>query len=128
MFRDKFQNEDIDKCNPSCEKESCETDVFQEMDVCVPISIEPYVDLGEAEVECIEDPYIDSLHFCKCNKNETCKFTIYQKICVMIPVEFKAIARSGSTSVICGDISDEDCPTHICDEEGYFYIKGKMVE
>lgn len=46
----------------------------------------------------------------------------------MIPVEFKAIARSGPTSVICGDISDEDCPTHICDEEGSFYIKGKMVE
>lgn len=76
----------------------------------------------------ISNQYIESLHYCKCKKNETCKFTICQKLCVMIPVEFKAIARSGPTSVICGDISDEDCPTHICDEEGSFYIKGKMVE
>ncbi len=50
------------------------------------------------------------------NKNGTCKFTLVQKLCVMVPVEFREAARSGPTSVICGNASDEECPTYVCDE------------
>jgi len=47
----------------------------------------------------------------------------------------QAAARSGPTSVICGNVSDEDCPTYVCGEEGEpeenpkynFYTKGKGV-
>jgi len=135
MFKDKFKNE-IDCCNPSCEKDDCNVNAFQEIDVCVPITIEPYVNLGEAVIECIDDPYLSPVPCCTWNKNGTCKFTIAQKICVMVPIEFKATATSGPTSVICGNTSDVDCPTFVCDENVEyeykpklynFYIKGKGV-
>lgn len=135
MFKEKFHN-DIDKCSPCCDEDGCNVNAFQEMDICVPITIEPYVNLSETIVECIDDPYISPAPYCKCNKNGTCKFTIAQRLCVMVPIEFKASASSGPTSVICGEISDEDCPSYICDENSKyepqppykFYIKGKPVQ
>ncbi|TWH82732.1 hypothetical protein [Sedimentibacter saalensis] len=129
----------IPKCannlNPQCGDNGCDVTAFQEMDVCVPVTIEPYVNIGETTVECIDDPYLTPVPCGTWNKNGTCKFTLVQKLCVMVPVEFRAAARSGPTSVICGNASDEDCPTYVCDEEGEteenqkynFYIKGKGV-
>jgi len=138
MFSKNFQN-DIDNCNPPCDENECNINAFQEIDVCVPITVEPYVNLGEAVVECLDDPYIANIPCCTKNKNGTCKFTIAQRLCVMVPIEFKASASSGPTSVICGDTSDEDCEaTPVSGEnDGFesdiksllkFYIKGKMVE
>ncbi|MEL7646499.1 MAG: hypothetical protein AAGU76_00315 [Sedimentibacter sp.] len=134
MFRDRFHSEEGD-CLKICEDEGCDVTAFQEIDVCVPITIEPYVDLGAAEVECIDEPYIVTSPCRNWNKNGTCRFTIAQKLCVKVPVEFKAAATSGPTAVVCGESSEEDCPGCDCEEElpccekprqGY-YIKGKEV-
>jgi len=147
MFKEKFQN-DIDNCNQSCSEDICDVTAFQEIDVRVPITIEPYVNLSEAIVECVEDPYLMPVSCCACNKNGTCKFAIAQKLCIIVPVEFKAIASSGPISVICGDTSDGDCISNVFDENaGYepepelepepeydpqpqnkYYIKGKLVK
>lgn len=137
MFKGNF-HDDIDNCNHCCEEDNCNVNAYQEIDVCVPITIEPYVDLGEAVIECIEEPCIQPCVYNPCNKNGTCKFTIEQRLCVMVPIEFKAKAKSGPTSVICGDVSDEGCQTYDCDENSdckhennlpyKFYVKGKMVE
>lgn len=138
MYKENYNNH-IDNFNSCCEEDSCNVNAFQEIDVCVPITIEPYVDLGEAVVECIDEPCISLSHSSgACNKSGACKFTIEQKLCVMVPIEFKATAKSGPTSVICGDASDEDCQSNNCDEnfeyntdlkKPYrFYIRGKKIE
>lgn len=137
MFKDK-NNIDIENYDFPCSENSCDVNIFQDLDVCVPITVEPFVKLHEAEVECIDEPYIVSSQYnCK-NKNGTCRFNLAQKLCIMIPIEFKAKTSSGPTSVICGDISDEDCPSFVCKENDEddsikrnpfnFYIKGKRVE
>lgn len=138
MFKDKSLNDDIERNNHPCNDDSCDVSIYQDIDVCVPIIIEPYVNLHEAEVECIDEPYIVSSSCNPKNKNGTCRFNLAQKLCIMIPVEFKAKACSGPTSVICGDISDEDCPSAICEESDEenpfkrkpfnFYIKGRRIE
>ncbi|KAF5042579.1 hypothetical protein DSECCO2_511170 [anaerobic digester metagenome] len=56
-----------------------------------------------------------------------------QKLYMVVFVEFSAKSRSGPTSVICRNVSDEDCPTYVCGKEGEpeenpkynFYIKGE---
>lgn len=135
MYNENFQNRE-EICASVCGETGCEVNAFQELDVCVPITIEPYVNISEAVVECIEDPCIVPVPCRTWNKNGTCKFTIAQKLCVMVPIEFKATASSGPTSVICGDVSDEECPSYDCEENGgsnhnhkqyNFYIKGKEV-
>lgn len=137
MFKDKFGNE-IEELERYCD-DSCDVTVYQDIDVCVPITVEPYVNLHEAVVECIDEPYIvTNPNWSRC-KNGTCKFNLAQKLCVMIPIEFKANATSGPTSVVCGDISDEGCPTDVCGDRGEeldirrkspfnFYIKGRKID
>lgn len=136
MFNDKT-NHEIDDFINNCSDDECDLTVYQDLDVCVPITVEPYANLHEAEVECIGEPYIITSPCNSRNKNGTCRFNLAQKICIMIPIDFKAKATSGPTSVVCGDISDEGCPSdgcNECDDSRHqkspfnFYIKGKRIE
>ncbi len=106
MNKDKYNNDIEEFCN----QYGCDVTVFQNLDVCVPIAVEPYVNLHEAEVECLDEPCIVTNPNWSKGKNGTCRFSLVQKLCIVIPVEFRAKATSGPTSVVCGDISDEGCP------------------
>lgn len=137
MYKDKSDN-DMNELEKYF-NDGCDVTVYQDIDICVPITVEPYAKLHEAEVECIDEPYIVTNPNWAKGKNGTCRFNLAQKLCIMIPIEFKAKATSGPTSVICGDISDEGCPTDCHCHEGRednrhnkspfdFYIKGKRIE
>lgn len=54
---------------------------------------------------------------CKGKKNDTCVFTITQRICVEVPVIFGATATAGDTFVDCLAASAEDICTNCSDEE-----------
>lgn len=135
MFKEK--NNDIEKFIDPCNENGCDVTIYHDVDVCVPITVEPYVNLHEAEVECIDEPYIVTSSCSPKNKNGTCRFNLAQKLCIMIPIEFRAKTTSGPTSVICGDISDEGCPSEVCNESEEhryqkspfnYYIKGKRID
>ncbi len=113
MNKDKYNNEIEEFCN----QYGCDVTVFHDLDVCVPITVEPYVKLHEAEVECLDEPFIMTNPNWSKEKNGTCRFNLAQKLCIVIPVEFRAKATSGPTSVVCGDISDEGCPNERCPDE-----------
>lgn len=108
-----------------CNEDSCDVTAFQEIDVCVPITVEPYVDLGEPIIECIEEPCLVPIPCGAWNKKKgKCRFTICQKLSIMIPIEFKAEALSGPPSVNCsggGEEEDEEegeWPPYICCGQG----------
>ncbi len=113
MNKDKYNNEIEEFCN----QYGCDVTVFHDLDVCVPITVEPYVKLHEAEVECLDEPFIMTNPNWSKEKNGTCRFNLAQKLCIVIPVEFRAKATSGPTSVVCGDISDEGCPNERCPDD-----------
>lgn len=122
-------------------KNNCDVTAFQEIDVCVPITVEPYVDLGEPIIDCIEEPYLIQIPCGSWDKKKRkCRFTICQKLCIMIPIEFYVDACSGPVSVNCSDGEEEEedeCqrPPFICcgNEERpsfdlpdfYYYVKNK---
>lgn len=110
MFKDKYEN-DIEKCN----KDGCDVKVYQDVDLSVPITVEPYVDLGEAIIECIEEPCLEPIPCGAWNKKGKCRFCISQKLSIMIPIEFKVDALSGPVSVNCfGQEEEDECPPYIC--------------
>jgi hypothetical protein len=111
MFKDKYGN-DIEECS----KDGCDVTVYQDVDLSVPITVEPYVDLGEAIIECIEEPCLIPIPCGAWNKKSKCKFCISQKLCIMIPIEFKVDALSGPVSVNCPgqEEEEEECPPYIC--------------
>lgn len=102
----------------SKKKEDCEVSGFQEATVCVPVTVKPCAEICKTKIRCIGCPKIDR----KCcddhshggrpdydHKNGTCTFTITQKICVEVPVKFKADADIGMPIVDCGKADDKDC-------------------
>jgi hypothetical protein len=103
-----------------CNENHCDVTAFQEIDVCVPITVEPYVDLGEPIIECIEEPCLLPIPCDAWNKKSKCKFTICQKLNIMIPIEFKAETCSGPPSVSCLGSEEEEeedaWPPYICCE------------
>lgn len=132
--------------NTPYNENSCDVTAFQEIDVCVPITVEPYVDLGEPIIDCIEEPCLVPIPCGSWNKKGKCKFYISQKLSIMIPIEFKAETCSGAASIRCleQEAEEEDCspniccetlqrPTFVCCEEEhtpeipnfYYYVRGK---
>jgi len=133
-----------------CNENSCDVTAFQEIDVCVPINLEPYVDLGEPIIDCIEEPYLIPIPCDSWDKKKRkCRFTICQKLSIMIPIEFYVYACSGPASVDC--TGEEECyyhdeclpltccgkeepPPFVCcvkeevkyeDPDFYYYVKGR---
>jgi hypothetical protein len=131
----------------SCNEDSCDVTAFKEIDVCVPITVEPYIDLGEPIIECIEEPCLVPIPCAAWNKkNGKCRFTICQKLSIMIPIEFKAEALSGPPSVNCSaggeeeeedEEDEEECPPYIFCGQGeglplqekildfYYFVRGR---
>ena len=103
-----------------CYENHCDVNTVQEIDVCVPITVEPYVDLGDPIIECIEEPSLVPIPCGAWDKRGKCRFAISQKLSIMIPIEFKAEACSGPASISCLGQEEEEqegeCPPYICCE------------
>jgi len=92
------------------QEEGCPTTTYQEVDVCVPVTIAPYATVGEAVVSCCGDPTItQGTAACAGSTGGTCSFTISQRVCVAVPVTFGANAQVGDYAVNCGTAGNGNC-------------------
>ena len=98
-------------------KETCEAHAFQEASVCVPVEVIPFAKAGHVKTFCKGKPIITSGCIeCPGSINNKCHFTITQKICVKVPVEFGANTVVGSPHVKCERPSGHDCKDCDIDE------------
>lgn len=93
------------------EKAGCDALGFQDVNVCVPITIKPFGEVGNAKTKCLGKAEIASgCKKCAGKPGEMCQFTISQKLRVEVPVVFGARAEVGETFVDCKRPHDyEDC-------------------
>lgn len=104
-FAKKFDNYDYDN-------KVCATG-FRDVNVCVPVTITPEVNVGNARVKRIGKAEVSD--YCCGGKEETsCSFTISQKLRVEVPVDFDAKATPGKTFIDC-DCDCGDC----CDDNDW---------
>ena len=98
-------------CGPALSLvDACPTTARQEVDVCVPITITPYATVGDAMITCCGDPVITGgTAACSGIPGGSCSFTVSQRVCVSIPVQFGASTASGSYAVRCGDAGEGTC-------------------
>lgn len=95
---DKDKKEDTEKCETGCS-----TVGFQDVNVCIPVTIKPFGEAGNAKTTCIGKAVISSeCDECPGKTGEVCKFTISQKLRVEVPVIFGARAEIGEASIECG--------------------------
>ena len=100
---------DIDRPMKPDGKETCSAFAFQEASVCVPVEVTPFAKSGDVKVFCKGEPIIDSGCIeCPGSINNKCHFTITQKICVKVPVEFGANTLVGNPHIKCDKASGHD--------------------
>ncbi len=89
----------------------CSAVGFQEVNVCVPVTIKPFGEIGNAKTKCLGNAVVKAgCDDCPGKPGEVCKFTISQKLQVEVPVIFGARAEKGETSVDCGCVGNaRDC-------------------
>ena len=81
----------------------CSTVGYQDVDVCVPITIKAFGEVGNAKTQCLGKSIISSgSNVCPGKPGEVCKFTISQKLRVEVPVIFGARAEAGEAIIDCG--------------------------
>lgn len=96
-------------CGPVCgEIETCETTVFQNIDICVPIRIIPDTLVGPIDVRCC-GPAMVSLEPCPMTGPTFCEFFVRQRLCAEVPIRFTAIPEDLDPIVTCGDPNQEGC-------------------
>jgi hypothetical protein len=92
--------------NDSFDKEiddmTCPAIGYQDVNVCVPVTIKPFGDVGNATTQCIGRPIVTSENDRCCGEpGGVCKFTISQKLRIEVPVMFGARAEIGDVFVGC---------------------------
>lgn len=100
-------------CGPICKQlQPCTTVGYQKAAVCVPVTITPFAYAEPTTTFCCGNPIIASETGTCAGINGSCHFTISQKICVAVPVDFGAVASVGAPVVQCGNATNKDICTN----------------
>ena len=106
------------------ENQTCPAVGYQRVSVCAPVEVKPFAIPGATRTTCCGKPVIKpGKATCHGDRNGSCFFTISQKLCIEVPVEFGANTVVGDTFVKCLGVSQEDT-CNDCDDslqaEQYF--------
>lgn len=102
---------------PDTEHQTCPATGYQQVSICVPVTVTPFAQARKTKTKCCGEPTVVAGDKpCSGKKNGTCTFTISQRICVEVPVDFGATATVGDTYVDClGASADDICKN--CDSK-----------
>jgi len=92
---------------------ACDRVSQQIVNVCLPVSVQPFATVGDIVTRCCGPAtIIPGGEVCPGIPNGHCDFTITQRVCVEVPVEFGATVIPGEASVLCtGEgCTDANCP------------------
>lgn len=85
------------------DKAGCSAVGYQDVNVCIPITIKPFGEAGNAKTKCLGRAVVSAdCDKCPGRLGAICKFTISQKLRVEVPVVFGARAEVGEASIDCG--------------------------
>lgn len=104
-----FVGNDQTVCGPICGIiEPCDTTVFQNVDVCVPITITPETITGPINVRCCNAAVVSS-EPCPPSGPSSCVFYVRQRLCAEVPISFSATGESGNPIVTCQEPNQTGC-------------------
>jgi len=96
-------------CGPVCGiTEVCETTVFQNIGVCVPVTITPFAEVGPIDITCCGTATVSNVP-CPIGAPPSCTFYVRQTICAEVPISFSATGDPGDAVVSCGEPNQAGC-------------------
>ena len=104
---------------PEKDQIGCTSVGYQDVNVCIPISIKAFGEVRNAKTQCLGKSIVSSGYSGYEGKHdEICKFTISQKLRVEVPVIFGARAEAGDAIIDCGCAESKDtCNMHCGDDQ-----------
>ena len=95
-------------CGPICDGENpCAATGYQTVSVCLPVTVTPYARVGDVRTYCCGTPVVTpGMSVCPGERAGSCTFTLRQRVCVAVPVDFGADVQLGEHSVECQGASD----------------------
>lgn len=88
----------------------CSTVGYQDVDVCIPITVKAFGEVGNAKTQCLGKSVISSgSDACSGKTGEVCKFMISQRLRVEVPVIFGVRAEAGEAIIDCGCTEKMGC-------------------
>ncbi len=97
---------------PETEDQTCPAVGYQNVSVCVPVTVTPFAQTGKTSTKCCGTATVTpGQNTCQGTRNGACVFTISQNLCVAIPVKFGATAQVGDTFVNCNNATAENSCT-----------------
>ena len=89
--------------------ESCSVTGKQNVEICLPVTVKPFAIVGKIITRCCEEVQVtQGINICEESMVDECNFTISQKICVEVPVEFGADVKTGETHIKCNASQTND--------------------
>lgn len=89
-------------CGPVCRiDENCVRTAHQRARVTVPITLTPYVRVGEASAWCCGAPVFCAVGSRQIPPCSSCTFLVTQMMCVSVPITFTADATAGEADIEC---------------------------
>ena len=103
-----------DATNPDMQiTTTCPANIYREVELCLPVAVKPFATVQNPTVRCCGGPIVHlSYEPCHGRPDVDCSFTISQRICVAIPVEFGAEVETGMVHIECAD----DATTRPCQD------------
>ena len=97
-----MNNNNYEEEKPMDNRTGCPAVGYQDVNVCIPVTIKPFGEAGNVKTQCLGNPVISSkCDTCSGNPSGVCKFTISQKLRVEVPVIFGAKAEVGEAVIDC---------------------------
>ena len=96
-------------------KNDCPAVGYQEVDVCVPVTVKPFANVLTPKIKHVGTPVVCAGEGeCRGGCGNICKFTISQKIKVDIPVIFGAKAEVGAAAIDCEGVGVDKHEANCC--------------
>ena len=103
-----MENNDVNSQTPMI----CSVVGRQSIGLSVPVSVHPFANIGKITTKCCDEAIVIANDTEEETSIKECNFTIKQKICIEVPVEFGAKVDTGETFISCGlpsNETEEDC-------------------
>lgn len=119
--------DDLDICGPVRSLPEEKVTAWYSAEICAPVSVTPFALAGEPRVTPCGEPEISLGQDCG-GPGQDCGFTVRQRLCVAVPLQFGAEAAAGESSSrclaagggeVCEDCGGEPEPEGVIERDGH---------
>ncbi|HYF94825.1 MAG TPA: hypothetical protein VD969_21640 [Symbiobacteriaceae bacterium] len=90
--------------------DECRQVFYQLLGVCGEVTVTPELDCGPVTVTCLDHRIVrGATHLPAGWEQKKCRFTVFQELCVAVPVSVTVASECRLSDAVCHGVSDGPC-------------------